>query len=91
LASDIDVVFLDHDLGGKAFVNSDDSNTGYQAAVFMNSIASSNRPKNVIIHSWNMSAVPRMVMAMSDLTAAGTILTCAQFGTFDANLYCTKE
>lgn len=30
-----DVIFLDHDLGGKVFVDSSESNTGYQVAKYI--------------------------------------------------------
>lgn len=46
-----DVVFLDHDLGGKVFVNSNDENTGYQVAKFMK--RNGNTFNQLIIHSQN--------------------------------------
>jgi hypothetical protein len=85
MASDIDFVFLDHDLGGRVYVDSDDPNTGYQAAMFMNASMSGKdgkRPKQVVIHSWNNVAVPRMARALADMEAAGTDVLPLQFGTF---------
>jgi len=46
-----DVAFLDHDLGGLVYVNSNDQNTGYQLAKF---IAEKNiQFKQIYIHSCN--------------------------------------
>ena len=46
-----DVVFLDHDLGGRVFVSSSDPNTGYAVAEFIrdNDI----KINQIIIHSMN--------------------------------------
>ena len=46
-----DLMFLDHDLGGKVFVNSEDSNTGFQVAKEI--LKSRNAGTPVVIHSWN--------------------------------------
>lgn len=46
-----DIVFLDHDLGGKAFVDSNNKNTGYQVAKFMK--RNGNSFNQMIIHSQN--------------------------------------
>lgn len=46
-----DVIFLDHDLGGKIFVDSGSENTGYQVAKFMK--RNGNTFKQMIIHSQN--------------------------------------
>jgi len=46
-----DVIFLDHDLGGQAFVDSNDPNTGYQVAKTIPDGINANTP--VIVHSMN--------------------------------------
>lgn len=46
-----DYIFLDHDLGGKTYVDSNDPNTGYQLAKW---IASKSIPyQRLIVHSLN--------------------------------------
>jgi len=50
-AYEYDVIFLDHDLGDRSNVDSEDINTGYQVAKLIpNSI---NKNAQVIIHSMN--------------------------------------
>lgn len=46
-----DIMFLDHDLGGKVFVDSKDENTGYQVAKFIK--RNGNTFHQMIIHSQN--------------------------------------
>lgn len=46
-----DLIFLDHDLGGKVYVDSLEENTGYQLAKHLNE--SLNKDTKVIIHSYN--------------------------------------
>lgn len=48
---EFDVIFLDHDLGGRVFVDSEDDNTG--CAVAKHIKASINAKTPVLIHSWN--------------------------------------
>jgi hypothetical protein len=56
--SNFDVICLDHDLGGKAFVDSEDENTGYQVATY---IATNKIPYGkCIIHSLNFPGAMRM-------------------------------
>ena len=52
-----DRVFLDHDLGGEAFVNSSRKDTGMEVVRWI----VSNRPiiDSICVHSWNSSAAPR--------------------------------
>jgi hypothetical protein len=45
-----DLIFLDHDLGGKQMVESDET-TGYEIAKFISKLGHDGQ--NVIIHSWN--------------------------------------
>lgn len=53
-----DLLFLDHDLGGKVFVNPHEENTGYQVALALKN--SLNKKTPVIIHSWNRPASIKM-------------------------------
>lgn len=57
-AFDYDLIFLDHDLGGKAFVSSDDPETGYQVALYLSQTGSFG--ENVIIHSLNAVGAANM-------------------------------
>ena len=52
-----DVVFLDHDLGGAAMAASGPG-TGYEVAQFIAEM--DNRPRTVIIHSWNPAGAQAM-------------------------------
>ncbi len=54
-----DVMFLDHDLGDRVYVDSDDPNTGYQVAKYIreNDIECN----RIIIHSLNKSGVDNMM------------------------------
>jgi len=56
---EFDVMFLDHDLGGRVYVDSSDLNTGYQVAKYMveNNITS----KEIIVHSLNPAGVQNML------------------------------
>lgn len=51
-ASPFDMVYLDHDLGGKQMVESGES-TGYEVAEFIKQMPKYLLPKRVIIHSFN--------------------------------------
>ena len=51
--TDFDIVFLDHDLGGEVFVNTDGSNTGSEVARWM---AKNPKKGYVVIHSLNTPA-----------------------------------
>jgi len=57
-SSVFDYIFLDHDLGGKAFVDSEDANTGYQVAKFINE--KKIKYDKCVIHSLNYPGVLRM-------------------------------
>jgi len=71
-------IMLDHDLGGKVFVDSEDENTGYQVAKAL--ITTANAKKPVIIHSWNVPAAKRMQYVIGE-----TSLTFP-FGSFDKSI-----
>ena len=47
-----DCLFLDHDLGGETYVDSNNPNTGYQVARFLY-VHPDLKPKRIIIHSLN--------------------------------------
>jgi hypothetical protein len=81
-----DAVFLDHDLGGRAYVPSDNPNTGYQAAKFIaESMAGpqGRRPDLVLIHSYNADGAKRMMHALQPVSDAGSRVVAAPFGTFN--------
>lgn len=48
---DYDIIFLDHDLGGRVYVDSKEYNTGATVSKFIHETR--NKNVNVIIHSWN--------------------------------------
>jgi CheY-like chemotaxis protein len=76
--NEYDLVCLDHDLGGKVFVNSTDEDTGYQVAKSL-SRPGARIPRRVIVHSFNPDGTARMVRR---LRAAGVDVVAAPFGTW---------
>lgn len=60
-----DVLFLDHDLGGEVFVDSNESLTGYHVAVWLEE-HQEYKPKNIIIHSLNYIGAARMKAALPE-------------------------
>ena len=63
-----DVLFLDHDLGGEVFVDSDQPNTGYQLAKYISE--KQLKFNQIIIHSMNSVGAQRMKDALPDATVA---------------------
>ena len=63
LANKYDLIFLDHDLGGKEMVDSADEDTGYHLALI---IASDDRNKETpcVVHSCNPAGADNMVRAL---------------------------
>lgn len=53
-----DMIFLDHDLGGRVFVSSSDPNTGYAVAEYISN--NDIDAKQIIIHSLNPAGAQRM-------------------------------
>jgi hypothetical protein len=62
---DFDVMFLDHDLGGKIWVDSNEENTGYQ---FIKWIVNEKKNKNslIYIHSMNPIGANNMLNYLLD-------------------------
>lgn len=52
-AKPFDLIFLDHDLGGEIFVNSENENTGYQLAKWIKEQDQILKNSTFIIHSLN--------------------------------------
>jgi hypothetical protein len=63
---EVEMLFLDHDLGGKEYVNSDEANCGMEVVRWI--IAHQPKIGQVVIHSCNPPAAQRMEDA---LAAAG--------------------
>jgi hypothetical protein len=60
----LDIVFLDHDLGGSAFSDSESSNCGMRAVeVILEAVT---RPRLVVVHSWNGPAGDLMVKRLEE-------------------------
>ncbi len=57
--SPYDIVCLDHDLGGKISVDSDEQ-SGYNVAKYISEMETDKLPKKVIIHSYNFVGAKRM-------------------------------
>ena len=57
--NNFDVLFLDHDLGGKAFVDSNEENTGYQLSKFIDEAGI--KYKLCVVHSLNYPGAMRMM------------------------------
>jgi CheY-like chemotaxis protein len=62
LSERFDLIFLDHDLGGKVFVDSSQPDTGYQIAKFI----SDNKIKcqQIIVHSMNPTGAQNMLSVL---------------------------
>lgn len=60
-----DVLFLDHDLDGRSFVDSLEDNTGYQVAKFLNQ-NKEYKPKVIVIHSLNPAGAKNMQMELPE-------------------------
>ena len=63
--NEFSVIFLDHDLGNKMWVNSDEENTGYQ---FVKWMVDSNLQRNALIyiHSMNPIGANKMLNYLLD-------------------------
>lgn len=57
--SPFDVVQLDHDLGGEVYVTRIEE-TGYEVALFIETMEVKKLPRTVVIHSYNTSGALRM-------------------------------
>ncbi len=62
--SSFDVIFLDHDLGGMAYVDSNEENTGYQVAKFIEE--NNLKFERIIIHTMNIKAADLMEAALKN-------------------------
>lgn len=71
-----DAVFLDHDLDGMHYADSDLPNTGYQVAKFITGLDYDKRPGEIVIHSWNPAGTAKMFLQLSMYPP-----TIAAFGT----------
>lgn len=56
--NDFDTLFLDHDLGGQAFVKSGDG-TGFEVAIWL-AKNPDRKPKQIVIHSFNPTGAQNM-------------------------------
>jgi CheY-like chemotaxis protein len=77
-----DVIFLDHDLGDRVYVNSEDENTGYQVAKEI--VKSINKDTPIVVHSYNPAGVKNI---MGILKHAAAI----PFGLFDKAILGEKK
>lgn len=68
-----DILFLDHDLGGKAFVPSGPG-TGYEVACWL-SENPSRKPEKIYIHSFNPSGAKNMKLALPEAIIAPGVWT----------------
>jgi len=59
-----DIIFLDHDLGGRQMVSSSERDTGYTIAKMIHT--TKNRGLTVIVHSWNPEGARNMMEAMQE-------------------------
>jgi hypothetical protein len=62
-----DLVFLDHDLGGEAFVNSSEPNTGAEVSRWLEDpINHMSKPRVLVIHTMNPAGRKYMAQALPD-------------------------
>ena len=62
--NEFDIMFLDHDLGGRIYVDSNDPNTGYQVAKYM--VENGIKGKEIIIHTLNYAGAQNMMALLPD-------------------------
>lgn len=55
---DFDQIYLDHDLGNRIFIDSNDENSGYQVAKFL---CNKDIRGEIIVHSWNRAGAQNMI------------------------------
>jgi CheY-like chemotaxis protein len=75
-----DVIFLDHDLGGRTMVVSEDENTGYQVAKILPGTV--NKNTSVIVHSHNPVGADNIVNCLKKFTKVYKI----PFGLFNKDI-----
>lgn len=63
--SRFDLVYLDHDLGGKTFVPSNEE-SGYWVAKFISEMPFSKRPYKVVVHTYNPAGARNMMDVLKD-------------------------
>lgn len=63
----IDVLFLDHDLGGDVYVSSDEPNTGMEIVRFLENKKSVPKINKIVCHSLNSPARANMVERLTNL------------------------
>lgn len=63
-----DLLFLDHDLGGQVYVDSDEPNTGYQFVKWLKENDPLWRARSYVIHSMNPVGVDNMIEELGDET-----------------------
>ena len=80
-----DIMFLDHDLGGRTFVSNNDPNCGQRV---VEAILESKKQNNtcIIIHSWNEPAARYMETTLKNGEHKGKVL-CVPFGMFDKTVF----
>ena len=78
-----DLIFLDHDLGLRAYVDSNDPNTGMQIVKCVE--FSPNARSRFIIHSWNTIGVENMRSYLSQSCPEAKV-EVVMFGQFDQNI-----
>ena len=57
------MISLDHDLGGEIFVTKTEE-TGYEVALYIETMPEEKLPKTIVIHSYNPQGAERMYNAM---------------------------
>jgi CheY-like chemotaxis protein len=76
-----DVIFLDHDLGGRQMVSSDEEETGYQVAKIIDDTINKDVP--VLVHSWNPEGAKNIANV---LTNGKRQVVVIPFGYFDGSI-----
>lgn len=83
---EFDVVFLDHDLGGEVYCDSDREDTGMEVARWL--AANSCSVKEVVVHTLNPGAAVRMVGLLA-LTGRYSVIKCPFIYFDDQEIYAT--
>ena len=64
--ADIDWLFLDHDLGGETWVDSNREDCGMEVVRYLCANDCTSRIKNIVVHSQNESAAKEMYLKLKD-------------------------
>ena len=75
--STYDFIFLDHDLGGEAYVQSG-AGTGYEVAQYLAKTVDRHKGSTIIVHTWNTAGARNMqsILEQAGYTVVVDVFPC---------------